>query len=193
MECFFSLCFGGGRREKKLCKKRSKKGINTLQSRIPGRKKLLIANNLNMSWGGMACVHIGKKEKLAHEESEQALDCWKVIEIFSKDWDVFQTYFTLKQTVIWPGWHLCNHCTKSEGGAAATTLRGERWCRCCRCRTLLLVLTWGHPPHGQRLHLPKPGDLFWVQQTAHYQVPVTKDALTRLGRSKNSLSAWCQR
>lgn len=35
--------------KKKLCKKRSKKGINTLQSKILGRKKLLIANNLNMS------------------------------------------------------------------------------------------------------------------------------------------------
>lgn len=144
-----------------------------------------------MSWGDIVCVHIDKAE--VHEESEQGLDCWKVTEIVSKDWDVFKTYFTLKQ----------NQWFVEDGSCVTTALRvkGEQQplhcmetgrCKCCRCRTPLQVPTWGHPPHGQMLPLPKPGHLFWVQQTAHYQVRVWKDTLTCLGRSKNSLSTWCQ-
>lgn len=144
-----------------------------------------------MSWGRIVCVHTGRAEKLAHEESEQGLDCWKIIKIFSKDWD--DIFHLGAETVIWQGWHLCNHCTEGEGGAAGTTLPGERRCQSCRGRTLCRCCPGGHPPQGQTLRLPKPGDLFWVQQTAHYQVPVTKDTLTCLGRSKNSLSSWCQR
>lgn len=81
-ECCYSLRFWGGRRDKKekhwyLCKKASKKGRNTLQRKIPGRKKSLLENNLCMRPGVISCGknRTGKAEKLAHEESEQTLLC----------------------------------------------------------------------------------------------------------------------
>lgn len=89
------------------------------------------------------------------------------------------------ETVIQPGWHLCNHCTKGEGEAAANTVNGERWRQCRSCRIPGRVHGLGANFHmGKRFIRISPSNLIKVRQTAHYQVPAMKDMLPDLAEAK---------
>lgn len=80
---------------------------------------------------------------------------------------------------------LRNHCTRREKEETAKEVNGKRWHQHCgRCIPGQVPGLGASLDMDKRFILISLSDLIKVQQTAHYQVPATKDTLPDLAEAK---------